>query len=268
MSNFNLTGIDWKIKYCTLSGCAEAPESLWRIRATFRLRCGRAGSWKSPSASACDQAPDEKSHAMVRLVGRVIGVGIETADMLVREVLSRNLRDRRAAARYAGLTGAPDESGSKRRDKGLARAGDARVRRGMIQLAWRFLMFQKERALAQWPPRDRASGCAKAASCRAEVRPRLRRRNALASAKDAGLGLASLAHARVRPGTLGAQQYDLRQTRFCGALRSLTRARSRGDGNGNAGSHAADSHAARRPGIPSGFKYQTRSTSPCPFPWR
>lgn len=96
------------------------------------------------------QAPDEKSHAMVRLLARVIGVGIETADMLVREVLSRNLRDRRAVARYAGLTGAPDESGSKRREKGLARAGNARVRRGMIQLAWRFLMFQKGSALAQW----------------------------------------------------------------------------------------------------------------------
>ena len=53
-------------------------------------------------------------------------------------------------ARYAGLTGAPEESGSKRREKGLARAGNARVRRGMIQLAWRFLMFQKESALAQW----------------------------------------------------------------------------------------------------------------------
>jgi transposase len=53
-------------------------------------------------------------------------------------------------ARYAGLTGAPEESGSKRRQKGLARAGNARVRRGMIQLAWRFLMFQKESALAQW----------------------------------------------------------------------------------------------------------------------
>jgi transposase len=96
------------------------------------------------------QAPDEKSHAMVRLLARIIGVGIETADMLVREVLSRNLRDRRAVARYAGLTGAPDESGSKRREKGLARAGNARVRRGMIQLAWRFLMFQKGSALAQW----------------------------------------------------------------------------------------------------------------------
>jgi transposase len=97
-----------------------------------------------------EQAPAEKSHAMVRLLARIVGVGVETADMLVREVLSRNLRDRRAVARYAGLTGAPDESGSRRREKGLARAGNARVRRGMIQLAWRFLMFQKESALAQW----------------------------------------------------------------------------------------------------------------------
>jgi Transposase IS116/IS110/IS902 family len=51
--------------------------------------------------------------------------------------------------RYAGLTGSPDESGTKRREKGLARSGNARVRRGMIQLAWRFLMFQRNSALAQ-----------------------------------------------------------------------------------------------------------------------
>src|SRR6266702_2032659 len=68
----------------------------------------------------------------------------------IQEVLARNMRDRRAIARYAGLTGSPDESGTKRREKGLARSGNARVRRGMIQLAWRFLMFQKESALAQW----------------------------------------------------------------------------------------------------------------------
>ena len=97
-----------------------------------------------------EQEPDDGPHAMVRLLARVIGVGIETADMLVREVLSRNMRDRRAVARYAGLTGSPDESGKKRREKGLARSGNARVRRGMIQLAWRFLMFQKDSALAQW----------------------------------------------------------------------------------------------------------------------
>ena len=97
-----------------------------------------------------DQAPSDGPHVMVRLLARVIGVGVETADMLVQEVLRQNLRDRRAVARYGGLTGSPDESGKKRREKGLARSGNARVRRGMIQLAWRFLMFQKDSALAQW----------------------------------------------------------------------------------------------------------------------
>ena len=97
-----------------------------------------------------NQTPGHRPHAMVQLLARVVGVGIETADMLVQEVLSRNLRDRRAVARYAGLTGSPDESGSKRREKGLTKSGNSRVRRGRIQLAWRFLMFQKDSALAQW----------------------------------------------------------------------------------------------------------------------
>jgi transposase len=96
------------------------------------------------------QTPEERSHAMVILLARVVGVGIETADMLVHEILLRNLRDRRAVARFAGLTGSPDESGSRRREKGLAKAGTARVRRGMIQLAWRFLLFQKDSASVQW----------------------------------------------------------------------------------------------------------------------
>ena len=99
---------------------------------------------------ALQQTPEGGPHTMVRLLARIVGVGIETADMLVQEVLSRNLRDRRAVARYAGLTGSPDESGSKRREKGLAKSGNGRVRRGLIQLAWRFLMFQKGSGLAQW----------------------------------------------------------------------------------------------------------------------
>jgi transposase len=68
----------------------------------------------------------------------------------LRRELARKLRDQRALARYAGLTGSPDESGSRRREKGLARAGNNRVRRGMIQLAWRFLRFQGDSTLAKW----------------------------------------------------------------------------------------------------------------------
>jgi transposase len=96
------------------------------------------------------QAPASGPEAMVRLLMRIVGVGVETADMLVQEVLSRQLRDRRALARYAGLTGSPHESGAKRREKGLAKAGNSRLRRGILQLAWRFSRFQKDSALAQW----------------------------------------------------------------------------------------------------------------------
>lgn len=102
--------------------------------------------FKLEAAAVAENSP----HSMVRLIARVIGIGVETADMLVNEILTRPLRDGKAVARYAGLTGSPDESGRRRREKGLARAGNARVRRGMIQLAWRFLSFQKDSALAQW----------------------------------------------------------------------------------------------------------------------
>jgi transposase len=137
----------------TPDGTPLPPNTLAELRrdmARMRFVMDQIKEIEQARLQRLEQAPEQRSHAMVRLLARVIGVGIETADMLVHEVLSRNLRDRRAVARYAGLTGSPDESGSKRREKGLAKAGNVRVRRGMIQLAWRFLMFQKGSALAQW----------------------------------------------------------------------------------------------------------------------
>src|SRR5512133_2870409 len=137
----------------TPEGVTLPPNTLLELRrdmARLRFVMDQIKQVEEARAQRLEQAPQEKSHAMVRLLARVIGVGIETADMLVHEVLARNLRDRRAVARYAGLTGAPDESGSRRQEKGLSKAGNARVRRSMIQLAWRFLLHQKDSALAQW----------------------------------------------------------------------------------------------------------------------
>ena len=137
----------------TPEGILLPPNTLAELRrdmARLRFVIDQVREIEAARLERLEQRPDEGAHAMVRLLARVIGVGVETADMLVHEVLSRNLRDRRAVARYAGLTGSPDESGTRRREKGLAKAGNARVRRGMIQLAWRFLMFQKDSALAQW----------------------------------------------------------------------------------------------------------------------
>ncbi len=95
-------------------------------------------------------APKHRHAVAIGQLTRVVGLGIETADTLDSEIFCRSLRDRWAVARYGGLTGSPDESGQRRREQGLARAGNGRVRRGMIQFAWRFLKFQKDSPLAQW----------------------------------------------------------------------------------------------------------------------
>jgi len=138
----------------TPEGAPLPPNTLAELRrdmARLRLVREQIAEVEAARLERLRQAPaEDRPHAMVRLLARVVGVGVETADMLVREVLSRELRDRKALARYAGLTGSPDESGARRREKGLARVGNARVRGGMLQLAWRFLFFQKESALARW----------------------------------------------------------------------------------------------------------------------
>jgi transposase len=115
-----------------------------------RLVAEQIGQIEKARLEQLKRAPKTRPNLMILVLMRVIGIGIETADMLVKEILSRNLRDRRAVARYGGVTGSPDESGSSSREKGLSRSGNARVRKGMIQLAWRFLQFQKDSALAKW----------------------------------------------------------------------------------------------------------------------
>jgi transposase len=152
--NANLRNAAERLKEVrTPEGALLPPNTLAELErdlARLRFIADQARAIEKMRLSQLQATPQDRPHAMVVLLAKIIGVGIETADMLVHEVLSRSLRDRRALARYAGITGSPDESGAKRREKGLAKAGNSRVRRGMLQLAWRWLMFQKESALAKW----------------------------------------------------------------------------------------------------------------------
>jgi transposase len=146
---------------CTPEGTPIPPNTLAELQremAHLRFITAQIKQIEDTRMEQLEQAPQEGSNPRVLELQRANGVGIETADMLVCEVFSRDLRDQRAVARYAGLTGSPDESGSRRREKGLAKAGNARVRRGMIQLAWRFLVHQKASALAQWYQASVAAG--------------------------------------------------------------------------------------------------------------
>jgi len=137
----------------TPEGAPIPPNTLAELKRDmerWRFICDQIRKIEQARIERLERAPNTGATAMVRLLARVIGIGVETADLLVHEVLLRNMRDRRAVARYAGLTGSPDKSGTLSREKGIARSGNARVRRGMVQLAWRFLLFQKQSALAQW----------------------------------------------------------------------------------------------------------------------
>ena len=89
-------------------------------------------------------------HAMVGKLATIHGLGVDTADMLVSEVFCRDIPNRQALAHYGGLTGSPSESGQMRREKGLSRSGNSRVRNGMIQFALPFLKFQPDSELAYY----------------------------------------------------------------------------------------------------------------------
>jgi transposase len=96
---------------------ANTMAELRRDLARLQLIRGQVREIERARLERLKRAPRQGTHPMMRMLARIMGIGIETADVLVHEVLSRKLRDQRAVARYGALTGSPDESGSKRRER-------------------------------------------------------------------------------------------------------------------------------------------------------
>ena len=78
------------------------------------------------------------------------GIGLNDALLLQNEVLCREFENRRQLAGWAGLAPVPWASGPMEREQGISKAGPARVRSQLIQMAWRWLRFQPESDLAKW----------------------------------------------------------------------------------------------------------------------
>lgn len=99
--------------------------------------------------AALDAAKTDESNAMAQLL-RIKSIGAEAATILGLEVFYRNFANRRQVAAYAGLTPSPYASGSKNRDQGISKAGNALVRKTLIEIAWLWLRWQPDSALSQW----------------------------------------------------------------------------------------------------------------------
>jgi transposase len=93
--------------------------------------------------------PDQ-AERMIQILIRIVGLGAETATLLVRELFCRSFRDRRALANFVGLTGTPFKSGGMDHEQGIGKNGNAHVRRIMMQLSWRWLRFQPDSTLTRW----------------------------------------------------------------------------------------------------------------------
>lgn len=137
----------------TPGGQELPPNTLARLRrlmAQHGLLSAQLAEIEETRQQAARAPNPDRLAAMIQLLVRIVGLGVETATVLVDEVFSRKFRDRKALAGFLGMTGTPFNSGGSTREQGISKNGNPRVRRMVAQLTWRWLRFQPDSALTLW----------------------------------------------------------------------------------------------------------------------
>jgi transposase len=93
---------------------------------------------------------EHTSAKKIQDLAKIKCIGPEFATTLVGEVLYRSFDNRKQLASYVGLTPAHFQSGSMCRDQGISKAGNAKARTVMIELAWLWLRHQPDSPLSVW----------------------------------------------------------------------------------------------------------------------
>jgi transposase len=65
-------------------------------------------------------------------------------------VFYRDFDNRRQVGSYFGLAGTPYDSGKRRREQGISKAGNRRARELAVGLAWLWTVHQPDSALTRW----------------------------------------------------------------------------------------------------------------------
>ena len=111
---------------------------------------------KSRDAVLEEENPD-RAASMIQQLAKFRGVGVQSATVLVREGFVREFANGKALGSYAGLTSTPYNSGGIEREQGIGKAGNARLRTLMVELAWLWQRYQPNSAQVGWF-RERVGG--------------------------------------------------------------------------------------------------------------
>jgi len=100
--------------------------------------------------TARTRAPQTRADRVAAKLQRLHGID-KVGWVVSKELFGwRDFRNRRQVGSAAGLTGTPFDSGQSRRDQGISKAGNRRVRTLCIELAWSWLHHQPSSALSEW----------------------------------------------------------------------------------------------------------------------
>ena len=101
-----------------------------------------------------------KAEQMIQQLVRLRGIDVQSATLLVREAFVRPFANGKALGAYAGLSPTPYSSGGTEREQGIGRAGNARLRTVLVELAWIWQRYQPHSVVVGWF-HDRLGGAAR-----------------------------------------------------------------------------------------------------------
>ena len=94
---------------------------------------------------------DNVAAEKVRRLQQLIAIGMGSSWIFVMELFGwREFQNRREVAAAVGLTPTPYNSGDSRREQGISRSGNRRIRKLLIEMAWLWLRFQPDSKLSRW----------------------------------------------------------------------------------------------------------------------
>lgn len=97
-----------------------------------------------------EQQLPEPVRERIATLQRLKAVGPVSARRLVLELFWRQFQNRKQVGACVGLCPMPHDSGASKQDQGISKAGAAKVRALLIELAWGWLRHQPQSELAAW----------------------------------------------------------------------------------------------------------------------